>query len=376
MPRREPDRLDPGPRPLGLLNQDDGDPRQLGAAGPLDESWAERDLANIVADVAAGRIVRASPTIGLRSDGIGLFYPGRINSLFGSSGDGKTFVVQSTAVQEITAGNHVLWIDYEDDEIGTVDRLISLGADLEAIVQRFHYIRPETVYAADVDAYIGWLVETHQVTLCVIDSTGEALSIEGLDPDRDVQVAAWMRRMPRSIADLGVCVVIIDHANKAKRGDLYAGGSQRKRAAINGAAYLVEAVAEHGRGRVGMSKLTTAKDRLGNHVRGARAADFRLDATVVPYRAELAAPDPTPTTAGGDFRPTALMEKVSRWLEINPGSSKAEVERAKLGKRAEFVRQAIDVLVAEEHVVSEKSGSSHRLTVVTPYRNDQQELPE
>jgi hypothetical protein len=342
---------------------------ELGASASRDDggdSWQERDLGAVIQGLLEGTVTRPVPTIGRRSDGVGLFYPARVNNLFGDSGDGKTYVAQSTACQENAAGNHVLWVDYEDDEVGTVGRLLDLGAKPEDLLLFFHYFRPDEAFTAGAREQIRRQVTELRPTLVVIDSAGESMSLDGTKPNDDDSVARWMRAMPRFIANLGPCVVYIDHTSKSRdSGALFAIGSQRKRAAVTGAAYLVELVREFGIGQEGRSKLIVAKDRCGTFVRGSKAAEFVLDATVVPYRASLEPPEQSEGREA--FRPTCLMEKVSRWLEMNPGASKNALDKARLGK-AEFVRRATAILVVDGLVRTERRGQSVLHYVEQSYR--------
>ena len=321
-----------------------------------------------------GTITRPLPTVGRRSDGACLFYPGRVNTIFGESGDGKSFVGQEVARQELAAGHHVLWVDFEDDEVGTANRLLELGAEPKAFLSCFHYFSPVERFGAPAQAHVARIVAALQPSLVVIDSAGESMGIDGTKPNDDDSVARWMRSLPRYIANLGPCVVVIDHTVKSRDGGLWAAGSQRKRAAISGSAFLVAMVTEFGRGRVGRCKLTTAKDRCGNFVRGTKAAEFVLDASATPYQASLVPPEPS-SAGDGDFRPTCLMEKVSRWLELNPASSKADIDRAHLGK-AEWVRQAASILVAEGNIRTEHQGQAVLHRVVEPYRESAMPEPE
>lgn len=316
---------------------------------PAAETWEPLDLSGIVAGILDGTVSRPTPTVGMLSDGTYLFYAGRVNGLFGDSGDGKSWVALVTAAQEVAAKHHVIWIDFEDDEVGTVQRLLALGADPGGIVRCFHYLRPQEFFGLEAQTRFRSLVEGYHPSLVVVDSTGEAMSVDGTKPNDDDDVARWNRRFPRFMANLGPAVVLVDHLPKANGGALFAIGSQRKRAAITGAVFLVEATAEFGIARCGRSKLTTAKDRCGTHVRGARAADFVLDATTTPYDVTLSAP--VNTTEGGTFRPTALMEKVSRYVELNPGITTRSIRTAIRGK-TEYVILAVDLLVAEGYIAT------------------------
>ena len=86
-------------------------------------------------------------------------------------------------------------------------------------------------------------------------------------------------------------------------------GHHRKQDMIDGAAYRVEARQEMDRGQVGVARLVTRKDHVGNHVRGRSVAEFVLDARQTPYTIRLDVP--VTSDDGPGFRPTALMEKVS-----------------------------------------------------------------
>lgn len=333
------------------------------------DSWQQVDLAGVIAGLQSGTITRPTPTVGRRGDGAGLFYEGRINSIFGDNGAGKSMTGHAISAGEILAGRHVIWIDYEDDETGTCSRLLDLGLRPDLIVEQFHYFRPEELFDVTAENRLAALIDTHDVALVVIDSTGEAMGLEGKKVNDDLDNAQWMRRFPRFVANLGPAVLLIDHVvkNKENRG-LDPAGSYRKKASITGTALIAEMLVEFGIGRSGRSRLTCAKDRAGNWVRGQRVAEFVLDATTIPYQYSLDPPESS-VDETGQFRPTVLMEKVSRWLELNPGASKNQIETAHLGK-AEYVRQALDILVRDGFVAAEKQGQALRHTAEKPYRED------
>ena len=76
-----------------------------------------------------------------------------------------------------------------------------------------------------------------------MDSIGESLAAEGFKPNDDDDVTRWFRLLPRRLARNGAAVMGVDHVTKSAEGrGLYAIGSQRKLAAIDGAAYLVDVV--------------------------------------------------------------------------------------------------------------------------------------
>src|SRR3954454_5953496 len=69
---------------------------------------------------------RLTPTVGHRDDGRGLFYRGKVSSVAGESEAGKSWLMLVTAVDEIRARHPVLYIDFEDDPSGIVERLKAL----------------------------------------------------------------------------------------------------------------------------------------------------------------------------------------------------------------------------------------------------------
>lgn len=112
----------------------------------------------------------------------------------------------------------------------------------------------------------------------MVDGVTEALATSGIGGDslsnNNDAVTKWHSLLPKRIATTtGAAVLQVDHVTKAKdnRGG-YAIGGQAKRAAITGAAYVVQARQAFGRGRPGSFDLYVAKDRLG-YVLGALAGE-------------------------------------------------------------------------------------------------------
>jgi hypothetical protein len=83
------------------------------------------------------------PTVGRRTDGRGLFYPGKSHAIVGESEAGKGSAALAAVRDEIEAGHHVIYVDFEDDEASVTGRLLTLAVSPATIDDRFHYIRPE-----------------------------------------------------------------------------------------------------------------------------------------------------------------------------------------------------------------------------------------
>jgi DNA-binding transcriptional ArsR family regulator len=80
-------------------------------------------------------------------------------------------------------------------------------------------------------------------------------------------------------------------------------------------------------------------------------------------------PRPSEEQAAADgFRPTVLMEKVSRYIEAFPGRNQRAIREAGLGKRTETVIQALRILVDEGFVEEAREGTSNIYRSLDPYR--------
>jgi hypothetical protein len=235
-------------------------------------SWARVDLGPAL----VGKVDRVTPTI-LRFEQMAgaLFYAGRVNGVHGDSGDGKTWAAAIATAQELEAGNRVLWVDLEDDESVICERLRDvLNVPVDTVLEGLHYYRPVEPFDADAIDQLVSEVLTHEITLAVIDSLGEAFGLEGLNEDKDVEVGPWLRRVARPLADAGAAVLLIDHSTKAKDNQLFPSGSKRKRAAITGSSFFLDAITPLTRESGGRLRLTCAKDRHGTYRRGEVVAVF------------------------------------------------------------------------------------------------------
>ncbi|MBW1639567.1 AAA family ATPase [Microbacterium resistens] len=241
--------------------------------------WGGLDITSILDAIVAGDHEPERPALVTLSEGGALLYPGRVHSIMGESGSGKSWCALAAAKQEMELGHAVVYIDLEDAPAGVVGRLLALGTAQEVIRSRLVYMRPDTALTDAAREGILTLIRELSPSLVIIDSVGEAMALDGLKQNDDDAVAVWMRRLPRSIAAHGPAVLLLDHVVKAEgeRG-LWAIGSQRKRAAIDGAAYVIE-VRERdafSAGRPGRARLICAKDRHGTFHRGQHVANMHV----------------------------------------------------------------------------------------------------
>lgn len=235
----------------------------------IDPSFQPIDLAPVL----AGSYRQPQPTMTRRDDSLGLFYVAAVNGLHGDSGVGKGWIVCHAIADAVRTGGTALYIDLEDNEQSITSRLRAVGLTDEQIVTRVLYVRPQAPFGMLAVAHLVDLITTRKVTLAIIDSLGEAFGLAGINEDKDAEVGPWMRLVARPLADTGACVLLVDHSTKAGDNPLHPSGSKRKRAAITGASFLVEAIQPLVKGAGGRLRLTCAKDRHGNYKRSAVAAD-------------------------------------------------------------------------------------------------------
>jgi len=335
---------------------------------PDDEGhWQFVDLTPIL----DGTYDPPTPTLLPRNDGICLLYTGRVHSLTGEPGGGKTWIALHLIADTLIAGGTAMLIDYEDTPASAVSRLRTLGVDDQAMRDRFVYVRPDGPLIDRQGRVAGHTMarlEALAADVVVIDSIGESLAAEGLKPNDDDQVTRWFRLLPRRLARNGAAVLGVDHRakNKDDRG-LWAIGSQRKLAAIDGAAYVAEVKVAPTKTTDGHVRLICAKDRHGTHQRDHMVADVHIRNLDGGVRLHLAAPATT-------FRPTVLMERVSRFLEETPTSSLRGVHRGVTGKN-ETLTLALNSLLAEGYVRCDTGGrGGQQWSSVEPFRAPDDEL--
>jgi hypothetical protein len=334
-------------------------------------TWEALDLAPVLAGEG-----QEQPVYMLRTDGEPLLYADKMHAFNAEPEAGKSLLAQWVCLERFRAGEHVLYIDFEAGPVDVVSRLLDMGAEPSEILERFHYVRPDDAVDAAAKLRISEMLRVWPVTFCVVDGVAEALALSGLEENVGTDVIAFYQALPRHISREGVCVVIIDHVVKDKDTQgRYARGSGAKLAGIDGGAFKLEVVKPFGRGLAGLARITVTKDRHGWVRRiaagGSLVAEFHGISDPVTGHLSIELRPSSAVDQEGHFRPTVLMEKVSRFLEgqSDPVSQNEVVRNVSGNKR--HVILALSALVAEENVELEKGprgGKLHRS--VTPYRHE------
>jgi hypothetical protein len=337
-------------------------------------SWQPIDLAPIVAGIRAGEIVGPTPELMPRTDGPCLLYPGEVHSLAGEPESGKGWITLA-AVSPTLDTDAVLYLDFEDTPASIIGRLLALDTAPAAIVERFVYVRPSDPFTAGA---LCSLLDARPYALAVIDGLSEAYALLGLDPYSNADAAKFLAALPRPIAERGAAVLEIDHVVKSKetRGR-YALGAQHKLAGI-AAAYSADVVKTPSRTAAGMVRVKVEKDRHG-HVRSHAHGGVIALAHITPedsgerVSVTLDPPDDS-TTDAGEFRPTALMGKVSQYVEGEPGASLNAIRRNVPGK-SEYKDIALRRLIEEGFLERRPEGRGYGHYTVAAFTDEPQVTP-
>lgn len=373
--------LDMQLRPTGNLRDadsaDDDDPASAGllTARPARATHQHNGHADVgevlhsslypvdLGPVLAGTSAQPMPSQLVRDDGASLLYSGSVNGFHADSGIGKGWIVCHLMQQNALHGVRTMLLDFEDTAHSITARLRLLGMSDHDITTWVVYVRPEVAVGGLAVAHLVNTIRGENAGAVVLDSLGEAFGLAGVNEDRDNEVGPWLRMATRPLADTGASVTMIDHSTKAGTNDLHPSGSKRKRAAITGASYLVEAVKPFVKGEGGRLRVTCAKDRHGNYRRGGVVADLVMDSTDLGVRLKLYAP--TITTAEGDATVPIILaarKAVAAAKDAGRPLSRNELEaRMAVKGRAQMKRAGIDHAVAEGALGEQRGARNSRL---------------
>lgn len=328
--------------------------------GTADRHPLYTDVAALLAD---GMPDPEAPDMLTRSDGIGLFYRGQVNLVFGDPESGKTWVALAAAAETLRDGGTALVLDLDHNGVkATIGRLLMLGAPAATLsdLERFRYVEPEDdVHLLDVVADV--ILWAPDVT--VLDSIGELLPLFGASsnsPDDFTMVHA--RVMKPLAVKAGTALVAIDHLAKNSESRAQgATGTAAKRRAIGGVSLRVSVSEAFAPGRGGSAALTIHKDRHG----GLRAATPGTDREPLAAMFVLSTVDGLTTWSlrapvEGERAPDQIpeAEDVATVAAMDPAPATVEEARKRLGWRKARAAKAMKVW-REQGSESAVPGSRH-----------------
>lgn len=261
-----------GARRAPALQRDDIEPAFVidEDGNPVDvpANVVEDELRQLYSDVAAflagERPEPTKPTRLLRTDGVGIFYPGKHNTMISDPEVGKTMVAQTAGAETLAGGGSYLFMDLDTNGMEeTVERLRMLGATDDALssLDRFRHCQPED--AAEVLRAVRdcaeWLPD-----MVVIDCIGELCVMFGANSDKADDYTRVVRTVIKPLTKLGCTVVTLDHLAKGTDSRQYgAGGTMAKRRVIEGTSIGLRPVKRFIPDQGGSVELIIEKDRPG-----------------------------------------------------------------------------------------------------------------
>ncbi len=333
-----------------------------------------------IGPVLSGDARPIEPMYGAREDGQAILYPGKLHTIAGESEAGKTWFCAAIIDSEIRAGHHVVIIDPEDDAVGWIGRLTILStADRTRIADHVTYVQPEEPMPG-----AGWrslqpILIRHRPTVIILDGITAAMSLHGLDPLSNADVARFGAEVLRPLTRSGAAVLVTDHVPKAGAAGRYAIGAAHKLNGVDGAAFMLEAKRPFAVGVEGRSTLLIAKDRPGQLRRHGRPSKDGLtwwgDVVMSSFEERYVQlgikPPPPPEEVAAMSerpRPTIIMERVSKALEKVADPVTMRDLRARVQGKALTIDQAVACLVDEGFIAIEVKGISKRHRSVRPFR--------
>jgi hypothetical protein len=298
------------------------------------DSWTPRNLAEL----------EDRPPVQPELGGLGLVYPGKRHVFSGPQESAKTLAAYVVGLSVVRSGGRVVLIDFEMGPWDAKTRLRELGARDDEIAQ-FAYVEPDTPSTPE---RVGALVDL-EPRLVLVDAAAGAFQLEGLDDNARRDVERWASAWVTPFWKAGIATIVLDHVTKnAETRGTYAIGSERK---VGGADVHLgfSVITPIRRGSHGRYQITTHKDRGGCLKRG-KLATFELASDPETHHFTWAFVPAPVVDEEHEFRPTAIMEKVSRFVAVQSEPvTQRRIRDEKFGKTA-YVADAIRILEREGYI--------------------------
>ncbi|MDN4518143.1 AAA family ATPase [Mycolicibacterium austroafricanum] len=281
-----------------------------------------------------------TPHVCLRSDGIGLFYSGQYNVVFGDPESGKTLLCDYATVQVLNNGGRVLRLDMDHNGVdSTVSRLLGFGADENALRDPDQFLYVEPVDRAQIIAVIDDMADW-KPTLVIIDSVGELLPLFGAGSNSADEFTAVHSRVIKPLTRTGACVVGIDHLAKGADSRAFGPtGTAAKKRAIGGTSIRVKVDSAFTPDKGGSAYLSIHKDRHGGLRRHSPSGDREpLCGKFVILGDHVRVQAPMPDDHNPDEQPDP--EDVAAIAALDPPPTSVRDARERIGWRMDRTAKA------------------------------------
>lgn len=294
---------------------------------------------------------------------LGLIYEARRHVLSGPPESAKTLVAYICLLTAHRQRMPVAIIDFEMGPVAARRLLHELGATIDEL-RDIYYVSPTDPPRDGLQGIID-----HGARLVLVDAAIGAYDASGLDDNARKDAEQFARTWIRPLWDNAIATLLVDHVTKnmESRGK-FTIGSERKLGQAD--VHLgLEALKPLTRGSTGLVKVHVHKDRPAFLPRPT-AAVIELQSDPETHHVTWRFRDPHPTDEiTGVFRPTTLMEKISRYLELKTDPVSRNVVETDVKGNTDAKRQALDVLTAEGYIVETQGARGARLVFSDkPYR--------
>ena len=295
----------------------------------------------------------------------GLVYAGKRHVVSGPPEALKTLLTLLFALEHQRAGGTLAIVDFESGPAETRRLLEDLGATRDEVASVFYFEPDGPPATEDIERIV-----SEGVTLVVIDAAAGAYDVSGLDDnarkDAERFAAAWIRPLWQR----GVTTIVIDHVTKnTETRGRFAIGSERKLGQAD--VHLgLHAVKQLSRGTTGLVTVHTHKDRPG-HLTRPKAAEVELQSHPDTHRITWTIrPAREHTSDTGQWQPTVLMERVSRYLEQQTKPVSRNTVEKNVKGTGEYLRAAMDALLDEGYAAETRGPRDAReLQSLRPFRD-------
>lgn len=280
------------------------------------------------------------------------------------AGAGKSICWLTIAVSVVEAGGTVVVLDVENGADEYARRLedILSGRDpalADACQRRLRYHEwPALSLSWTAE---DWAAAVAGADAVIFDSSRMALSAVGLAENDADDYGKFAASLIMPLSRTGTTTIILDntgHENKDR-----ARGTIAKED-LNEVVYRLVVHSAFDRDRAGQVRLIRGRTRFAGLPR-----EIRVDLGGGTYRAPVVAPDHLDEQGEPGFRPTVLMERVSRAVETQPDMTTNDIRNEVKGDN-NAKTTALRILVREGYIAEAGTGQKRTHRSIKPYRED------